>query len=86
MVSVFTAFVGSTNVVVKMLAIGLAFSILIDASVVRLLLVPAVMNLLGKSAWWMPTWLDRILPHIEAEGGAEPPTTLTEPYRIPSPA
>jgi putative drug exporter of the RND superfamily len=73
MVSVFTAFVGSTNVVVKMLAIGLAFSVLIDASVVRLLLVPAVMNLLGKAAWWMPSWLDGILPHIDAEGVAAKP-------------
>jgi len=83
MVSVFTAFVGSTNVVVKMLAIGLAFSVLIDASIVRLLLVPAVMNLLGRSAWWMPAWIDRVLPHIEAEGGAEPPTGRIEPAPTP---
>ncbi|MDT0406727.1 MULTISPECIES: MMPL family transporter [Streptomyces] len=68
MVSVFAAFVVSDNVVVKMLGLGLAVSVLIDATVVRLLLVPAVMTLLGRHAWWTPRWLDRILPHIDAEG------------------
>ncbi len=71
MVSVFAAFVVSDNVVVKMLGLGLAVSVLIDATVVRLLLVPAVMTLLGARAWWTPRWLDRILPHVEAEGGAD---------------
>ncbi|ELP62891.1 MMPL family transporter [Streptomyces turgidiscabies] len=69
MVSVFAAFVVSDNVVVKMLGLGLAVSVLIDATVVRLLLVPAVMTLLGAHAWWTPGWLDRILPHVDAEGG-----------------
>ncbi|MEZ0092950.1 MMPL family transporter [Streptacidiphilus sp. EB129] len=68
MVSVFAAFIVSTNIVVKMLGLGLAVSVLIDATVVRLLLVPAVMTLLGPRAWWTPRWLDRILPHINAEG------------------
>ncbi|WP_405814971.1 MMPL family transporter [Streptomyces sp. NBC_01390] len=68
MVSVFAAFVVSDNVVVKMLGLGLAVSVLIDATVVRLLLVPAVMTLLGSHAWWTPAWLDRILPHVDAEG------------------
>ncbi|MHB1974971.1 MAG: MMPL family transporter [Acidimicrobiales bacterium] len=68
MVSVFTAFVGSTDVVIKMLAIGLASSVLIDATVVRLVLVPATMYILGPSCWWLPRWLDRVLPHVEAEG------------------
>ncbi|WP_405765933.1 MMPL family transporter [Streptomyces sp. NBC_01538] len=71
MVSVFAAFVVSDNVVVKMLGLGLAVSVLIDATVVRLLLVPAVMTLLGAHAWWTPRWLDRILPHVDAEGGAD---------------
>ena len=66
MASVFIAFVASTNVVIKMLAIGLAVSVLIDAVIVRLLLVPAVMNLLGDRCWWLPRWLDRIVPHIDA--------------------
>ncbi|WP_105975491.1 MMPL family transporter [Streptomyces geranii] len=68
MVSVFAAFVVSDNVVVKMLGLGLAVSVLIDATVVRLLLVPAVMTLLGRHAWWTPGWLDRVLPHVDTEG------------------
>ncbi|MEU9332949.1 MMPL family transporter [Streptomyces sp. NPDC048290] len=68
MVSVFAAFIVSDNIVVKMLGLGLAVSVLIDATVVRLLLVPAVMTLLGEHAWWTPKWLDKILPHIDAEG------------------
>lgn len=68
MISVFTAFVMSTSVVIKMLAIGLAASVLIDASIVRLILVPATMTLWGDASWWLPRWLDRVLPHIEPEG------------------
>ncbi|MER5585696.1 MMPL family transporter [Streptomyces asoensis] len=76
MVSVFAAFIISDNIVVKMLGLGLAVSVLIDATVVRLLMVPAVMTLLGEKAWWTPRWLDRMLPHIDAEGDAE---TLSGP-------
>lgn len=68
MVSVFAAFLISDNIVVKMLGLGLAASVLIDATVVRLLLVPAVMTLLGKAAWWSPRRLLRILPKVDAEG------------------
>ncbi|MGV9273121.1 MMPL family transporter [Streptomyces griseosporeus] len=71
MVSVFAAFIVSDNIVVKMLGLGLAVSVLIDATVVRLLMVPAVMTLLGRHAWWTPRWLDRIMPHIDAEGDHE---------------
>ncbi|MFR0355333.1 MMPL family transporter [Streptomyces sediminimaris] len=78
MVSVFAAFIVSDNVVVKMLGLGLAVSVLIDASVVRLLMVPAVMTLLGRHAWWTPHWLDRILPHIDAEGDHERAATEGE--------
>lgn len=67
MVSVFAAFLLSNTIVVKMLGLGLAVSVLIDATVVRLLLVPAVMTVLGKAAWWTPRWLDRILPHVGQE-------------------
>ncbi|MEU6486569.1 MMPL family transporter [Streptomyces sp. NPDC046887] len=69
MVSVFAAFVLSDQIVVKMLGLGLAASVLIDATVVRLLLVPAAMTLLGKAAWWTPHWLERLLPKVDAEGG-----------------
>ncbi|MEU0250513.1 MMPL family transporter [Streptomyces sp. NPDC006235] len=68
MVSVFAAFIVSDSIVVKMLGLGLAVSVLIDATVVRLLMVPAVMTLLGRHAWWAPRWLKRVLPHIDAEG------------------
>jgi RND superfamily putative drug exporter len=67
MVAVFTAFVASTTVVVKMLAVGLAAAVVIDASIVRLLLVPAFMMVLGSNNWWLPGWLDRILPHLDSE-------------------
>ncbi|TKA09257.1 MMPL family transporter [Actinacidiphila oryziradicis] len=72
MVSVFAAFVLSNNIVVKMVGLGLAVSVLIDATVVRLLLVPAVLTLLGRHAWWTPRWLDRVLPHLDTEGGPAP--------------
>ncbi|MFF8773045.1 MMPL family transporter [Kitasatospora sp. NPDC015120] len=71
MVSVFAAFIVSDNVVIKMMGLGLAVSVLVDATIVRLLLVPAVMTLLGASAWWTPRFLDRILPHIDTEGTGE---------------
>ncbi|WP_051951793.1 MMPL family transporter [Actinacidiphila yeochonensis] len=75
MVSVFAAFLLSDSIVVKMLGLGLAVSVLVDATVVRLLLVPAVMTLMGRAAWWVPRWLDRLLPHIDTEGteGADAP-------------
>jgi uncharacterized membrane protein YdfJ with MMPL/SSD domain len=53
---------------VKMLAIGMAFAVLIDASLVRMILVPAIMTLLGRHAWWMPRWLEPIVPHLQLEG------------------
>jgi RND superfamily putative drug exporter len=71
MVSVFAAFIVSDNIVVKMLGLGLAVSVLVDATVVRLLMVPAVLTLLGRHAWWTPRWLDRVLPHIDTEGEGE---------------
>ncbi|MGW1248578.1 MMPL family transporter [Streptomyces sp. NPDC002535] len=81
MVSVFAAFIVSDNIVVKMLGLGLAASVLIDATVVRLLLVPAVMTLLGKHAWWTPRWLDRILPHLDTEGEGEVEPAVAAPKK-----
>jgi len=68
MTSVFLAFLLSTNVVVKMLALGLGVSVLVDATVIRLLVVPASMYLLDRANWWIPPWLDRLLPHLDPEG------------------
>jgi putative drug exporter of the RND superfamily len=68
MFSVFASFVTIEDVIVKAIAFGLAVGILVDAFVVRMTLVPAVLALLGRSAWWLPRWLDRVLPDLDIEG------------------
>ncbi len=68
MVSVFAGFVFSHLSMVRPIGFGLAFGVLLDAFVVRMTLVPATMYLLGKRAWWLPAWLDRILPDVDVEG------------------
>ena len=68
MVCVFTSFVLNGNPIVKEFGVGLAVAIAIDSTIVRCLLVPAVMVLLGRRAWWLPKWLDRIVPHVSIEG------------------
>jgi putative drug exporter of the RND superfamily len=73
MISVFLGFVASPEPTVKMFGLGLAVAVFVDATVVRLVLVPATMELLGDANWWLPGWLDRILPHIEIEEGDPPP-------------
>ena len=70
MTSVFLAFLLSSSVVIKILALGLGVSVLIDATVIRLLVVPATMFLLDRRNWWIPSWLDRILPRLEPEPAA----------------
>ena len=73
MVVVFTSFVINPDPVVKMLAIGMAFAVLIDASLVRMCLVPSIMSLLGSHAWWMPRWMEPVVPQLHLEGSpAEP--------------
>jgi len=73
MVVVFASFVLSDDPTVKMLAIGMAFAVLIDASLVRMILVPSVMALLDAKAWWMPRWLEPVVPHLQLEGSSAPP-------------
>jgi RND superfamily putative drug exporter len=68
MVVVFLAFVASPEVFLKLFGIGLASAVFLDATLVRMVLVPAVMQLLGDRNWWIPDWLERILPRIEVEG------------------
>jgi RND superfamily putative drug exporter len=75
MISVFLGFVINPQPTVKMMGIGMAAAVLVDATIVRLLLVPAVMRLLGASAWWLPRWLDRVLPHLDLEGAPGPAAT-----------
>ena len=71
MISVFAGFITNHEAVIQSIGFGLAVGILIDAFLVRMTIVPAVMALLGKSAWWLPAWLDKILPHVSIEGEAE---------------
>ncbi len=68
MVAVFGGFMLENNRVVRLMGMGLATAVLLDATVVRMLLVPATMELLGDRNWWLPRWLDRILPNIDVEG------------------
>ena len=54
--------------VVKMMGVGLATAVLVDVTIVRMVLVPATMSILGKANWWIPAWLDRVLPKFDIEG------------------
>ena len=68
MVAVFAGFVTNHDATIQTIGFGLAVGIFVDAFIVRLIIVPAVMALLGGKAWWLPKWLDRILPHVSIEG------------------
>ncbi|MFF2097716.1 MMPL family transporter [Streptomyces sp. NPDC058202] len=68
MIAVFSGFIGSSEPMVKMIGFGLAIAVFVDAFVVRMALVPAVLALLGHKAWWLPRWLDRLLPDVDVEG------------------
>ncbi|BCW66284.1 membrane protein [Arthrobacter sp. NicSoilB4] len=80
MVSVFSGFIFSHLNMVRPLGFAMAFGVLIDAFVVRMTIVPAVMYLLGEKAWWLPRWLDRILPDVDVEGAKlrQPATTAAD--------
>jgi RND superfamily putative drug exporter len=85
MIAVFLSFVLGDTRVIKLFGIGLASAIFIDATLVRMLLVPATMELLGDANWWLPKWLDRILPHVEVEGHVDPddePEEEREPVSV----
>ena len=71
MVAVFAGFVTNHNTTIQAIGFGLAVGILVDAFVVRMTLVPAIMAVLGKSAWWLPKWLDKLLPRVSIEGEEE---------------
>ena len=68
MISVFGGFIFAHDAMIRPMGFGLAFGVLLDAFVVRLLLMPALMHLLGDAAWWLPRWLDRIMPDVDVEG------------------
>ncbi|MFF5479158.1 MMPL family transporter [Streptomyces sp. NPDC012935] len=68
MMAVFAGFIGSSESMVKMIGFGLAIAVFFDAFIVRMAIVPAVLALLGRKAWWLPKWLDRALPNVDVEG------------------
>ncbi|OZD31262.1 RND transporter [Rhodococcus sp. 06-1477-1B] len=70
MISVFSGFITSEAVIIKSFGLGLGLGVLFDAFIVRMLLMPAIMHLLGGAAWWLPKWLDRIVPNVDVEGAA----------------
>jgi RND superfamily putative drug exporter len=76
MVAVFLTFVLGDDRVIKEFGIGLATAIFVDATIVRLVLVPSTMELLGDRNWWLPGWLDRILPHVSFETSEEEPVAV----------
>jgi RND superfamily putative drug exporter len=84
MIAVFSGFIGSAESMIKTIGFGLAIAVLLDAFVVRMALVPAVLALLGHKAWWLPRWLDRLLPHVDIEGtrlASELPASAEEQTR-----
>ena len=85
MISVFGGFMFSHLAMIRPLGFGMAVGVLFDAFVVRLFLMPALMHLLGRSAWWMPKWLDRILPDVDVEGASlERPALRPGVHTVPS--
>jgi RND superfamily putative drug exporter len=78
MIAVFSGFIGDSDAMIKMIGFGLASAVLLDAFVVRMAIVPAVLALLGERAWWLPKWLDRILPRVDVEGEALTRPTVPE--------
>jgi RND superfamily putative drug exporter len=95
MVLVFGAFILGGQRVIELFGVGLASAVLLDAVVVRSALVPGLMLLLGERNWWLPAWLDRVLPHLNVEGTAlhaprarrdGPPAPSVEDRPIPEPA
>ena len=92
MISVFASFILDVDTTTKMFGVGLAVAVLLDVTLVRMVLVPAAMSLLGHSAWWLPTWLERRLPTIDIEGGSHdgeeqpevPASATSDPEREPA--
>jgi RND superfamily putative drug exporter len=82
MFSVFASFANTPDSTLKTIAFGLAFGVAVDAFVVRMTLVPAVLALVGRRSWWLPAWLDRILPNLDTDAtDREQPRTTRRPLR-----
>jgi RND superfamily putative drug exporter len=85
MMVVFLSFVANPDPFTKMIGLGLATAILLDATLVRMVMVPATMALMGRANWWLPGWLDRVLPHLSLDGDpvVPAPRTASEPAAVP---
>jgi putative drug exporter of the RND superfamily len=81
MSGVFLGFVTASDVISKMFGLGLGLAILIDVLIVRMVIAPAVVTLLGDRAWWLPAWLDRVLPNVSLEGRRPEETVKAESER-----
>ncbi|MER5177374.1 MMPL family transporter [Streptomyces sp. NPDC002896] len=83
MMAVFSGFVGAQESMIKMIGFGLAIAVLFDAFIVRMAIVPAILALLGDKAWYLPRWLDRLLPNVDVEGDALSRRDSTNPASAP---
>ncbi|MFF2076636.1 MMPL family transporter [Kitasatospora sp. NPDC058162] len=79
MIAVFSGFIGMSEPMIKMMGLGLAAAVAFDAFVVRMTIVPAVLALLGRRAWWLPRWLDRLIPDVDVEGSKLHTAAAPEP-------
>jgi RND superfamily putative drug exporter len=84
MISVFSGFILADDVLVKSIGFALAFGVLVDAFIVRMTIVPAVMSLLDRAAWWLPRWLGRILPRVDIDGDALATRHASAPVETPT--
>jgi RND superfamily putative drug exporter len=79
MICVFASFMfGADNKVIMMFGLGLATAVFLDAFVIRVILLPAVMDLAANATWWLPNWLDRLLPHLGIEGDTSQPSAVPD--------
>ncbi len=83
MVTLFLSFVLGDDRVIKLFGLGLAVAIFLDATIVRMVVVPAFMELFGDKNWWIPSWLDRVLPHVSVDVAPEPAKSEPSPVRAP---
>ena len=84
MILVFASFALGDDRIIKLFGLGLASAVFFDAVIIRCLLVPAVMEILGRSAWYLPDWLERHMPHVALEAPEEREAPRTDP--VPDPA
>jgi len=84
MILIFASFVLGGSIIIKQFGIGLAGAILVDAFIIRTVVVPSLMHMVGKDNWWLPKWLDRIIPHINVEAGDVGARAPAESLPVPS--